>query len=112
MHFDFVPNFKLQGEEPRYFVRSLDEKDGRFAEGYRFQIQFLSEAEQGEACIEFRPEETDFSQFPLSVPIGVMVTDYVDTEGHRRNPSFLGGGKVEESKSPPSSYRPKHPSIS
>ena len=97
------PQFRHKESEPRFFVRSLDPSDQLFADGYRLQIQFLNEDEEGEACIEFRPDEDDFSCFPLPVPPAVVkaarsgICDYVDAEGCCRLPGFLGGGKIQES---------------
>ena len=100
MHFEFQPQFQHKKDEPRYFVRSLDQSDTRYVDGYRYQIQFLNENEEGESSIEFRPEDNDFSAFPLYVPLAVVdaarngVSDYVDEQGNCRLPGFLGGHRT------------------
>ncbi|GEM_PF-2045983 len=104
MYFHIDPQFRHKQTEPRYFVRPLHETDTRFADGYRYQIQFLNECEQGEAIVEFRADEDDFAAFPLPIPAGVVnavrtgIADYVDADGGRRLPGFLGGGKIDGSK--------------
>ena len=102
MRFRVEPEFVHRADEPRYFVRRLDSLDEGWKCGYRWQIQLLNDDEQGAATLEFGPKDgTEFCRFlSFELPAAVVeaardgVNDFVDSEGRRRLPTFLGGGFV------------------
>lgn len=100
MNFNAEPGFVHCDNEPRYFVRSFDANDDRWKFGYRWQVQFLNDVGQGAASVEFGPhDDPDFSRLlSIELPQAVVeaarsgINDYVDSQGRRRQPQFLGGG--------------------
>jgi len=102
MRLRIEPGFVHCTTEPRFFVRSLDARDEGWACGYRWEIQFLDDQERGGATLEFG--EADLgemrSHIGYELPEAVIravtsgVEDYVDSNGDRRLPGFLGGGRV------------------
>jgi hypothetical protein len=66
--------------------------------GYRYQIQFLDEIGRGGACLVFVDKDSPFRLVNLDLPRQVIeaamhgLDDYVDAQGRRRLPTFLGGG--------------------
>lgn len=103
MEFHVEPGFVHSAMEPRFFVRSLKPNDDGWKCGYRWQIQLLNDCDEGAAYIDFGPDDgTEFTRWlGVDVPAAVVeaamrgINDYVDSEGRRRQPSFLGGGQVE-----------------
>lgn len=97
MDFHAEPDFVHRSFEPRYFVRTLDEADTTFARGNRWQIQFLNEAGQGAANLDFGPidPEENFALLAVDVPHGVIqaakagMHDYADADGNVWDPILL-----------------------
>jgi hypothetical protein len=105
MRFRVEPRFVHRTSEPRYFVRSLDALDDGWKCGFRWEVQLLNDDGQGAATVEFGPDDGDEFTLYLNVdlPSAVVeaaragVNDYLDREGRRRLPAFLGGGLATDS---------------
>ncbi len=52
--FEVEPGFMHTLKEPRYFVLRFAESDPEYAEGYRYEIQFLNTGGEGGATLMFR----------------------------------------------------------
>ena len=89
MHFHVEPGFSHSETEPRYYVCPLTCGDGGWKRGYQWQIQFLNEAGQGGASLEFGPADGSafWRYLPLDLPKAALeaarrgVSDYVDQNG-------------------------------
>ncbi len=91
-------NFTPTHEEPRFFVRQLDESDDGYALGYRVEIQLLDDYGLGSASVQLRVGEVATTG-SIDVPLAVVeaahagLNDYVDSRGLVCPPSFLAPTK-------------------
>ena len=97
MDFHAEPDFVHRSFEPRYFVRTLDAHDTTYVRGNRWQIQFLNEAGQGAANLDFGPSDPEdhFALVAIQIPCPVIeaaksgLHDYIDADGNRWDPVLL-----------------------
>jgi hypothetical protein len=83
--------------EPRFFVCTLDDRDPSYARGNRWQIQFLNDAGQGGANLDFGPFDNEdlFKSLPFQTTQSVVntaksgVQDYLDGNGVPWDPILL-----------------------
>jgi hypothetical protein len=90
MKFHRLYNEKYADNEPRYFVGYLLPESFGYAEGYRYEVQLLSENGEAVAVILFRGDESPLRCAEYSVPEAVFRAafgrsgnpgDYVNSAG-------------------------------
>ena len=90
MKFHAEPNFVHRQREPRYFVGYLLPDDYGYAEGYRYEVQLLSEHGEGGAVVLFHGDESPLQCPEYPIPEAVFRAafgrsgnpgDYVNSAG-------------------------------